>query len=169
MFELVIPPPFLQCQVILALTICSDLVVASPTALFGLPEVSVGLYAAAGGLPRLVRNVGIPIATEIAMAGRRLSAQEALDFHLINKISETQQSVVEEAVEMAKKIAGLSPDAIIVTRAGLREAWETASVESAAQITANRYDQLLFEGANVKIGLDAFAKKEKPKWVSSKI
>jgi enoyl-CoA hydratase/carnithine racemase len=54
----------------------SDMVVASPTAIFGLPEATVGLYAAAGGLPRIVRNVGLQIASEVAMTGRRLSAQE---------------------------------------------------------------------------------------------
>jgi enoyl-CoA hydratase/carnithine racemase len=54
----------------------SDMVVASPTASFGLPEATVGLYAAAGGLPRIVRNVGLQIASEVAMTGRRFSAQE---------------------------------------------------------------------------------------------
>ena len=194
---------------------------------FGLPEATVGLYAAAGGLPRIVRNCGLQIGSEIAMTGRRLTAQEALDFHLINKVSKTPESVIEETVEVAKKIASLSPDAIIVTRHGLRyflhfrskipksgsfgsqqfsgheimydlcleiarlldhyldtlnfekqlanpeilnrEAWETASVERAAQKTSERYDQLLFEGPNMKIGLEAFASKKKPQWVPSKI
>ena len=145
------------------------MVVASPKASFGLPEATVGLYAGAGGLPRIVRNCGLQIGSEIAMTGRRLTAKEALDFHLINKISKTPESVVAESVEMANKIAGLSPDAIIVTRYGLREAWETGSVERAAQRTSERYDQALFEGPNMKIGLDAFAAKKKPQWVPSKI
>lgn len=146
-----------------------DMVVASPTASFGLPEATVGLYAAAGGLPRIVRNAGLQIASEVAMTGRRLSAKEALDFHLINKISTSQETVVEEAVELAKKVAALSPDAIIVTRAGLREAWETGSVERAAQIVSDRYDVDLFEGENIKIGLQAFATKKKPQWIPSKM
>jgi len=145
------------------------MVVASPKASFGLPEATVGLYAGAGGLPRIVRTCGLQIGSEIAMTGRRLTAKEALDFHLINKISNTPESVVAESVEMAKKIAGLSPDAIIVTRHGLREAWETGSVERASQRTSDRYDQALFEGPNMKIGLDAFAAKTKPQWVPSKI
>jgi enoyl-CoA hydratase/carnithine racemase len=145
------------------------MVVAAPTAFFGLPEATVGLYAGAGGLPRIVRNCGLQIGSEIAMTGRRLSAKEALDFHLINKISKNQESLISESVELAEKIAGLSPDAIIVTRHGLREAWETGSVERASQRTSDRYDQLLFEGPNMKIGLDAFAAKKKPQWVPSKI
>ena len=63
----------------------------------------------------------------------------------------------------------MSPDAVIVTRAGLREAWETASVERASQITSARYDKALFEGDNIKIGLAAFAGKKKPEWLPSKI
>lgn len=142
---------------------------ASPNATFGLPEAQVGLYAGAGGLPRIVRNAGLQIGSEIAMTGRKLTAREALDFHLINKVSKSQETVIEEAVGMANQIAGLSPDAIIITRAGLRQAWETGSVERAAQITSDRYDQALFNSANMKIGLEAFAAKKKPQWVPSKL
>lgn len=145
------------------------MVVASPTATFGLPEAQVGLYAAAGGLPRLVHNTSIQIASEIAMTGRRLTAQEALGYGLVNKVSKNQESVVEEAVELAEKVASLSPDAIVVTRAGLREAWEGGSVERGVQRVGERYERALFEGENIKIGLEAFAGKKKPLWVASKI
>ena len=145
------------------------MVVASPTSSFGLPEATVGLYAAAGGLPRLIHNTSLQIASEIAMTGRRLTAQEALGYHLINKISATPESVVDEAIEMAKKVASLSPDAIMVTRAALREAWEDGSVERGTQRVSEKYDRALFEGENIKIGLEAFAGKRKPVWVPSKI
>jgi enoyl-CoA hydratase/carnithine racemase len=145
------------------------MIVASPTASFGLPEAKVGLYAAAGGLPRLVRQVGLQLASEIAMTGRRLTAEEALRFNVINKISKTQGSVVEEAVALASQVAAISPDGIIVTRHGLREAWETASVERATQRTSERYDANFYKAANTKIGLDAFAKKGTPAWVPSKL
>jgi enoyl-CoA hydratase/carnithine racemase len=145
------------------------MVISSPTAYFGLPEVTVGLYAGAGGLPRIVRNCGLQLGSEIAMTGRRLSAKEALDFHLINKISKTPESLIAEAIAVAKSISNLSPDAIIITRHGLRESWETGSVERAAQRTSERYDQQLLESPNMKIGLDAFAAKKQPQWVPSKI
>jgi len=147
----------------------SDMVIAAPNATFGLPEVQVGLYAAAGGLSRVMRTVGLQIASEIALTGRRLSADEVLGYHLINKIAKSQESVVDEAVEVAKRIASLSPDGVIVSRAGLREAWETGSVERATQRTGERYDRLLFEGENMRIGVEAFAAKKKPLWVASKI
>lgn len=145
------------------------MVVASPTAIFGLPEALRGIYAAAGGLPRLLRNVGMPLATEIALTGRFLSAKEALQYQLINKISKTPESVVEEAIELAKKVGDLSPDAVIVTRAALREGWENGSVERAFQLTDERLKGKLHAGENAKEGLTAFAQKRKPKWVPSKL
>jgi len=146
-----------------------DMVIAAPNATFGLPEVQVGLYAAAGGLSRVMRTAGLQVASEIALTARRLTAPDALGYHLINKIAKSQESVVDEALEVAKRMASLSPDGIIITRAGLREAWETGSVERATQRTSERYDKLLFEGENMKIGVEAFAAKKKPLWVPSKI
>jgi enoyl-CoA hydratase/carnithine racemase len=147
----------------------SDLVVASPTATFGLPEVARGIYATAGGLPRIMRTCGLQIASEIALTGRRLSAQEAKSHGLINRISKSQESCLQEAVELASEIAAMSPDAIFVTRQGLREAWETASVERAVQITGERWGEKLMRSENTRIGLEAFARKEMPKWVPSKL
>lgn len=145
------------------------MVVASPEALFGLPEVAVGLYAAAGGLPRLMRIVGLQLASEIAMTGRKLTAQEALEYRMINRISQTPQSVVDECLDLASQITSFSPDGIIVTRQGLREAWENASVEHATSRTRQEYVNRLVAGENFKIGVEAFAKKMKPQWAPSRL
>ncbi|CZT06825.1 related to enoyl-CoA hydratase [Rhynchosporium agropyri] len=146
-----------------------DIVIASPTASFGLPEVTVGLYAGAGGLPRIVHTAGLQIASEIALTGRRLTPQEALSYRLINSISSAPEELIPDAVKVASRIASLSPDAIIITRAGLREAWETGSVEGAVRRTSERFDRALGEGENIRIGTEAFAGKKKPLWVPSKI
>ena len=145
------------------------MVVAAPEATFGLPEALRGIYAGAGGLPRLIRNVGLPVASEIAMTGRVLTAQEALQYQLINKVSKSRASVVEETIEFAKKIANLSPDAVIVTRLALREAWENGSVERAFQLSDERLKEKLVTGENAKEGLTAFAQKRKPNWQPSKL
>ena len=147
----------------------SDIIVAAPTAQFGLPEVTVGLYAGAGGLARLARICGMQVASEISMTARRLSAKEALDYHLINKISKSRESVVEEALDMADHIGSYSPDGIIVTRQALREAWESPSVEHASTKVKQEYNHRLRLGENFKIGVDAFANKTKPKWVPSRL
>jgi enoyl-CoA hydratase/carnithine racemase len=145
------------------------MVIASPSATFGLPEVARGLAANASGLPRLVRICGLQIASQIALTGQSVSAEEALKFNIANKVSKTQDSLVQEAVEMAKLIASHSPDAVIVTRSGLREAWQQASVEQANRVTQDRYSKALYKGENAKIGLDAFADKRLPKWLPSNL
>lgn len=144
----------------------SDMVVAAPTAQFGLPEIAVGLYAAAGGPARLVKIVGYPLAAELALTARRVSAQQALEYRLINRVS---SSPVDECLALADAMAQHSPDAIIITRQALREAWETASAEQATIRTKQDYGSQLMKGENFRIGVTAFANKEKPKWVPSRL
>ncbi|CAI6091282.1 unnamed protein product [Clonostachys chloroleuca] len=140
---------------------CSDLVIASPTATFGLTGVKRGLYAAAGGLPRLLRVLGMQLASELALTGRTLTAEELGHFGFL-RVAKSQDSLLEEAIQTANEIASQSPDAVIVTRAALRDSWETASVERSSQLIEQRYKKALLEGNNLKVGLEAFAKKEKP-------
>lgn len=109
------------------------------------------------------------IASQIALAGRRLTADEALRFHLINKVSRSKDTLVNEAIELAAKIVSQSPDAVIVTRHGLREAWETASVERAVQLTSDVYEERLLRTENRVIGLRAFKTKSSPQWIDSKL
>ncbi|KAI9372192.1 ClpP/crotonase-like domain-containing protein [Aspergillus egyptiacus] len=146
-----------------------DMVISSPTAQFSLPEVQRGLYAGAGGLSRIVRTVGMPVATELALTGRRITAPEAKQLRLVNHISESPEKVLSDAIALAEKIADVSPDAVIVSRYGLREAWETGSVEQASRTVAELYGSRLMKGENLRRGLEAFAEKRKPVWVDSKL
>lgn len=146
-----------------------DIVVAAPNAKFGLPEVNVGLYAGAGGLSRIARSAGLQVASEVALTGRQVTAEEAKLWGLVNRISKTQASVVPEALEVAALITSKSPDAIIVSRAGIRQSFETGSVERATQITEQQYGPQLLKGENFKIGVRAFAEKKKPQWVASRL
>ncbi|UPK89751.1 hypothetical protein LCI18_000686 [Fusarium solani-melongenae] len=145
-----------------------DLAIASPTASFGLPEVKRGLYAAAGGLPRIVRIFGMQLAGEIALTGRSFPAQELQQYGFL-RVSSSPESLLDEAVQLAVEVASQSPDAVLITRSALREAWETASVERSAQLSEERWLEPLFRGENLRIGLEAFRRKEKPKWVQSKL
>ena len=146
-----------------------DIAIASPKAVFGLPEALVGVYAYGGGLPRLVHTVGMQTASDIALTGRRLSAEEALKLNLIQGIAESPESVLAETLERASQIAAISPDGIIVTRAALREAWETASVERAFQIVHDGYYEKIMKSENSKEGLAAFREKRKANWKESKL
>jgi enoyl-CoA hydratase/carnithine racemase len=141
------------------------MVVASPTATFGLPEALRGIFAGAGGPPRLVRNVGLPIASEMALTGRPITAQRAKELNLVNRISPSPDTVVDEALKLANDIAAISPDSAIVTR----EAWEQGSVERATQLVIERFERDLNTGENALEGLKAFAEKRKPDWRASKL
>lgn len=129
----------------------------------------MGVYAYGGGLPRLVRSIGMPAASDIALTGRRVSAREALDLRLIQSIAKSPESVLEETLNKAKQICSISPDGIIVTRAALRETWETGSIERAFQLTHETYFDKLMKGQNSAEGLAAFREKRKPAWKSSKL
>ncbi|KIW92760.1 uncharacterized protein Z519_06608 [Cladophialophora bantiana CBS 173.52] len=146
-----------------------DVVIATPNAQFGLPEAKVGLYAYGGGLPRLIRTAGLHVASEIALSGRSITAKEALQYNLINRISKKPETLIEEAISIARQIAAVSPDAMIVTRSALREAWETSSVERAFQNTHERFYEKLMAGENSSEGLIAFKEKRLPRWKPSKL
>lgn len=145
------------------------MVISSPQAQFALPEAQRGLYAGAGGLSRIVRTAGLQIGTELALTGRRLSAEEAKTLRLVNHVSAKPGDVLQDALQLANKVADVSPDAVVVSRHGLREAWETGSVEQASRATAELYGVKLMRGENIKRGLEAFKEKRKPEWVGSKL
>ncbi|KAK4936921.1 hypothetical protein LTR10_022299 [Elasticomyces elasticus] len=145
-----------------------DLVVASKDAYFGLPEVKRGISPIGGALPRLIRTLGLQRASEFALTGRNISAQEAYDWGIVNRLVEKDQ-VLPEAIKLAESIAVNSPDAIICTRAGLREGWETASVERAVELTLEREFAELQRGENILEGLKAFSEKRQPRWKASRL
>ncbi|ORY09234.1 enoyl-CoA hydratase/isomerase [Clohesyomyces aquaticus] len=145
-----------------------DLVVASEDAVFGLPEVKRGVAPIGGALPRLIRTVGLQRASEFALLGEPISAQTAREWGIVNRVV-AKERVVDEAVELARRIAENSPDAIICTRAGLRQGWESADVEVAVETTLDKEFAELQKGENILEGLKAFSEKRKPVWKSSRL
>ena len=145
-----------------------DLVVAAEDAWFGLPEVRRGIAAIGGALPRLIRIIGLQRASEFALTGRNVTAQEAYQWGFVNKVVPKDQ-VVAEAVKYAEMIAKNSPDAIICTRAGLRQGWESAAVERAVEVTLEREFAELQKGENIIEGLKAFGEKREPVWKGSRL
>ena len=145
----------------------TDLVIAHKESVFALPETSRGVVAIAGLLPRLALIVGMQRASELALTGRVLSAHEAQSWGLVNEVVEGD--VVGRSVEVARKIAGMSPDSVIVSRAALRGAWDGAGVEAAATKVENGIWKQLQAGENIQEGLKAFVEKREVKWVDSKL
>ena len=149
-----------------------DLVLASPRAMFGLPEVKVGVVAIAGALPRLARIVGRQRAMEVALTGRQVSAEEARRWGLVNLVTEGEDldgGVVKTAVQWALVLAGNSPDSIIASKAGVEEGWKSGSVENGTERLLKGLYARMAGGENMKEGIRAFVEKRQPKWVDSKL
>lgn len=152
------------------LIVNADLVVAARKATFSLPEVKRGVVAFAGALPRIVRTIGKPRAMEMALTGRTVSAEEAERWGLINKVvGDRDGEVVEAAIEYAKMIGENSPDAVIVSREGVKMGWEGVGAEEGTRIANEIWFPLLQKGENIKEGVRAFVEKRKPQWVPAKL
>jgi enoyl-CoA hydratase/carnithine racemase len=89
-----------------------DLRVAAPDAVFGLPEVGLGILPAAGGTQTLPRLLGLSGALDMLLTGRRLSGQEAFDMRLVNRLV-PRGNLLAAADEIAQKIASSDSAAVI--------------------------------------------------------
>ncbi|KAJ5438582.1 Mevalonyl-coenzyme A hydratase sidH [Penicillium daleae] len=161
----------------------SDIVIASSRTALGLPEVKRGVVALAGALPRLVRTVGKQRAMEMALTGRPYTAEQAEKWGLINEIvnvddcvvggkvddDAVSKKVVDRAVQVASEIAGNSPDAVLVSREGVKLGWEGIGAEEGTVMLNETWVRRLYEGENIKEGLKAFVEKRKPDWKDSKL
>lgn len=149
-----------------------DLVLASPRAVFGLPEVKVGVVAIAGALPRLARTIGRQRAMEMALTGRQVTAEEARSWGLVNLVTEGEEldgGVVKTAIQWALVLAGNSPDSVIVSKAGIEEGWKSGGVENGTERLLEGLYLKMASGENMKEGTRAFVEKRQPKWVDSKL
>jgi enoyl-CoA hydratase/carnithine racemase len=146
-----------------------DLVVASTSAKFALPEAKRGIVPVAGCLPRLTRTIGLQRCTDLALTGRSVDARTMYDWGLITRLIDAPDDVVDAAVKVADEMCSNSPDALIVARKGIRLSWETGNAEEAVSTLAEQWYPRLVEGANFAEGIRAFAEKRSPKWVNSKL
>jgi enoyl-CoA hydratase/carnithine racemase len=146
------------CEIVLA----CDLVVAAEDAAFGLPEVSRGLIAAAGGLFRLPRTLPRNLALELVMTGDPLDAQRAEQHGLVNRVVPTE-GVAEEAVALARRITRNAPLAVRESLAVARVAAELPETDARA-LTKKARDRVVLS-EDYKEGPRAFLEKREPRWV----
>lgn len=146
-----------------------DLIIAASTATFALPEVKRGVTPFGGALPRLMKTAGKQRATEMALTGRLVSAAEFKEWGLCNYVCQAGEDVVSKAVEYAVMIAENSPDAVIVTREGLKLGWEALGVADASRIFLQGWSSRIYDGENIQEGLNAFAERRPVKWKDSKL
>ena len=101
----------------------ADILIASDTAIFCLPEVTHGFFPGAGACQRLPRLVGYQMAKELILTGRRWDAKEAKELGLVNKVLPLDK-VMEEAMAMAKKIASYPAIGVVQAKRALNQSME---------------------------------------------
>ncbi len=102
------------------LAMCCDIRIAAENAIFGQPEVNLGLIPGYGGTQRLPRLIGPGKAKEIIFADERINAQEALRIGLVQRVVPKGQAV-EEAKKLLKKIMGKGPVAVKMAKKAINE------------------------------------------------
>ena len=138
-----------------------DMIVASETAKFGQPEITIGVIPGAGGTQRLTRAVGKAIAMEVILNNRTLSAAEALQFGLINRVVPAE-AYLDEALKLAEEVASRAPAAIRSAKKMINQAYEQFLGEALSEEKKEFYN--LFTTEDQKEGMRAFAEKRKPQW-----
>lgn len=138
-----------------------DMIVASETAVFGQPEINLGIIPGAGGTQRLTRAVGKALAMEIILNDRRLTAEEAYRFGLVNRVVPSEL-YMEVALQLARDIANRAPVAIQAAKEAINAVFE---MDLDAGVTLERRLFFsLFATEDQKEGMDAFVNKRKPQW-----
>ena len=140
------------------LAMLCDMLVASETAKFGQPEIKIGIMPGAGGTQRLTRAVGKVRAMEMVLTGRFISANEALEVGLINKVVPVDL-YLEEAFRLAEQIAALSPIAVALAKESVLQAFNTTLSDGLLFERKNFY--LTFASKDQKEGMAAFVEKRK--------
>jgi len=143
------------------LAMSCDMIVASETARFGQPEINLGVIPGAGGTQRLTRAVGKAIAMEVILNNRTLTAAEALQYGLVNRVVPVER-YLDEALQLASQIAARAPLAVRLGKEAINHAYESFLSEGLAD--ERRAFYFLFSSSDQKEGMQAFIEKRMAEW-----
>ena len=135
--------------------------IASDNAIFAQPEVKIGLLPGWGGTQRLPRIIGRGLANEIILTGRNVTAKEALDIGLVNKVV-PQEELINTCFDIANMISKNSPNAIAESIKLIRLA-AGMKLKKGLSKEAKSFSEL-FETEETAEGLTAFVEKRPPKF-----
>jgi len=143
------------------LALLCDLIVASDTATFGQPEITLGIIPGGGGTQRLARVIGKQRAMELVLTGRHFDAKEAKELGLVNIVAK-KKTWMDEAMELARRVAKQAP---IAARLGKQAVLAAEETDLAAGL---EYERRLYELAMASEdrveGTTAFLEKRRPKF-----
>lgn len=145
----------------LEIVLSCDLVIAGEGARLGIPETGVGLFAGAGALLHLPRRLPYGLAMELALTAEPITAERAAEFGLVNRVAPAG-AALDEAVAVARRIAGNAPLGLAASKAILRgmqgrteeEFWEFQTPHL----------RKVFASSDAVEGATAFTEKRQPRW-----
>jgi len=145
----------------LEMALACDIIIAADHARLGLPEPRVGLFAGAGGIHRLARQVPFKLAMELLLTGRLIGADEAHRIGLVNHVVPMAE-LLNTAERIAAEILECSPVSIQITKESVYDGL-LHSVDECFDRDADRRERL-FVSADFVEGPKAFSEKRKPQW-----
>ncbi len=148
----------------LELALACDLIVAAAGARLGIPEVSVGLFAAGGGVLRLPARVGYSKAMEMAITGDPISAEEAAELGLVAQLAD-RGGAVDAALGLAERVAKNAPLAVAASKDLVKATQGLTEDEFWA--VQERRQAVIFNSSDAKEGPQAFAEKRPPRWTGT--
>ncbi len=143
------------------LALVCDLIVASETAEFGQPEITLGIIPGGGGTQRLARVVGKQRAMDLVLTGRRFDAEEAREMGIVNVVA-GKREWLEAALELARRIASRPPFAARLAKQAVLAAEETGL--SAGLEQERRLYELAMATEDRVEGMQAFLEKRRPEY-----
>ncbi|MCK5163758.1 MAG: enoyl-CoA hydratase/isomerase family protein [Desulfobacula sp.] len=136
-----------------------DFIYASDKALFGLPEINLGLIPGFGGTQRLARRAGVNRAKELVFTGKNIKAQTALEYGIVNKVIEPDK-LMEEVLKIANLIASKGKVALRSAKEVMQNGLNT-DLETGCRIENDVFG-LNMASEDAKEGTRAFLEKRKP-------
>ena len=144
------------------IAMAADLIVAAEHATFSLPETSLGMLPDAGSV-RLPRLLPRQIANEVLFAGRRLTADEAQHFGLVNMVT-GGEGLLDVAHELARRVVRSAPLSIAAVLDVARRSEALAVADAMAAIRENPAYRAAIDSQDALEGPRAFAEKREPRW-----
>ena len=143
------------------IALACDMVVASTTARFALPESRRGLIPSSGALFRAIRALPLHVAKQLMLTGASLTAERALELGVVNEVT-APGAALDTAIALAEDVCLSSPVAVQAVLAGVAAQLEPADAAGwAATATAV---EAVFESADLREGIDAFFARRPPEW-----
>jgi len=139
----------------------ADIIVASEDALFGQPEINLGIMPGAGGTQRLLRAVGKSLAMQMVLTGEPIGARLAQQAGLVSEVTQPELTL-ERALQIARRIAEKAPLAVRLAREALLKAMD---IDLASGLRFERHAFTLLAGTRDRDeGIRAFMEKRPPEY-----